>query len=51
MQRSVWVSPYDVFDEVKYMREVLDIPHGVKLGLLKEIENEEDLRVWFGLKS
>lgn len=50
MQRSVWVSPYEVADEVKYMREVLDIPHGVKLGLLKEIENEEDLKEWFGLR-
>lgn len=50
MQRSVWVSPYGVNDEVKYMREVLEIPHGVKLGLLKEVENEEDLKEWFGLK-
>lgn len=50
MQQSVFVGPFDVSEEVKYLREVLDVPHSVKLGLLKEIENEEDLKRWFGLK-
>lgn len=49
MQESVWVSPYKVEDEVKYLREVLEVPHGVKLGTLKEIENEKELKEWFGL--
>lgn len=49
MQESVWVSPYEVGDEVKYLREVLEIPHCVKLGILKEIENEKELIEWFEL--
>ncbi len=49
MQESVWVSPYGVEDEVRYLREVLEIPHGVKLGILKEVENEKELKEWFGL--
>ncbi len=50
MQESVWVSPYKVEDEVKYLREVLEVPHGVKLGLLKEVENEKELKEWFELE-
>jgi hypothetical protein len=49
MQESVFVCPYDCSKEVEYIREVLDIPHGVKLGLLEKIENDDDLRKWFGL--
>lgn len=47
MQESVWVSPYDVFDQVRYLREVLDIPHEVKLAELGWIENEKELREIF----
>lgn len=49
MQESVWVGPYDVAAEVKYIREILDIPHGVKLGILEQVENNEDLREMFGV--
>lgn len=49
MQESVFVSPYDISGEVKYLREILEIPHGVKLGVLKEIENEEELKEIFDL--
>jgi phenylacetic acid degradation operon negative regulatory protein len=51
MQKSVWISPYDCQNELKYIREVLDIPHGVKLGVLGEIENEEELKKWFDLEK
>ena len=47
MQESVWVSPYNVFDQVKYLREILDVPHGVKLAELGWIENESDLKEIF----
>lgn len=47
MQESVWVTPWEIRDEIKYLREVLDIPHAVKWGLLSEIENAEDLKEWF----
>ncbi|MEK9200690.1 MAG: CRISPR-associated endonuclease Cas2 [Patescibacteria group bacterium] len=50
MQDSVYVGPYDVEKEVKLLREVLEIPDGVKLGVLKWIENEEELKEIFGLK-
>jgi len=49
MQQSVWITPYNVSDEVKYLREIFDVPHSVKLGTLTEIENEEELKVWFEL--
>jgi DNA-binding transcriptional regulator PaaX len=47
MQKSVFISPYDVFDQVAYIREVLDIPHGVKLAKLSWIENQEELKQIF----
>lgn len=49
MQESVYISPYDIDDEVKYIREILNIQHSVKLGLLEQIENESELKGWFGL--
>lgn len=49
MQRSVWVSPYDCEKEVKYLREVLEVPHEVKMGLLERLENERELKDIFKL--
>ena len=49
MQESVFVSPYDISGEVKYLREILEIPHGVKLGVLQKIEDEEELKEIFSL--
>jgi hypothetical protein len=49
MQESVWVTPWEVRDEIKYLREILEIPHAVKWGILDEIENAEDLKRWFGV--
>ncbi len=49
MQESVFVSPFDVADEIKYLREVLEIPHGVKMGVLEWIENGEELKEIFEL--
>ncbi len=49
MQESVWVGPYPCEEEVAYIREILDIPHAVKLGLLEKIENEADLKKIFSL--
>lgn len=47
MQESVWVSPYDIGGEIKYIREVLDIPHRVKLAEMSFIENEDELKEIF----
>lgn len=49
MQDSVFVSPYDVSGEVKYLREVLNVPHGVKLGVLEFLENNDELKQLFDL--
>jgi len=49
MQESVFVCPYDISLEIKYLREVLSVPHGVKLGVLQWIENEEELKEIFNL--
>ena len=49
MQESVFVSPFDVADEIKYLREVLEIPHGVKMGVLEWIENADKLKEIFDL--
>ena len=49
MQKSVWVCPYDCEKEIKYLREVLGVPHEVKLGLLERLENERELKEIFGL--
>jgi DNA-binding transcriptional regulator PaaX len=49
MQDSVYVSPFDVLAEVKYIREILEIPHVVKLAEMSFIENEEELRLAFGV--
>lgn len=49
MQKSVWVCPYDCEEEVKYLREALNVPHEVKLGVLEKVENENELKKIFGL--
>ena len=49
MQESVFVSPYDIFDQVSYLREVLDIPHGVKFAKLSWIENQDELQQIFAI--
>ena len=50
MQESVYVSPYDIMGEVRYLREVLGVPHGVKLAVLEWIDNGEELKEIFELK-
>lgn len=47
MQESVWVSPYDVSGEVKYIREALKIPDRVKLAEMSYLENSEELKELF----
>jgi DNA-binding transcriptional regulator PaaX len=49
IQASVYICPYDVLDEVRYLREILNVPHVVKTGVLTELENEEEIREIFGV--
>ena len=46
-QESVYLTPFDYEGEVEYLRELLEIPHEVKIGVLEKIENEEELREMF----
>ncbi len=50
MQESVFVSPYDISGEVRYLREILGVPHAVKIGVLELIENESELKEIFGVR-
>lgn len=47
LQESVFVHPFNCTKEIFLLREVLEIPHYVKLGLLERIENDGDLRYIF----
>lgn len=49
-QKSVFISPYDIFDQIKYLREILDIPSTIKMAKLDWVENEDELKEIFGLK-
>ncbi|OGC93203.1 CRISPR-associated endonuclease Cas2 [Candidatus Amesbacteria bacterium RIFCSPHIGHO2_02_FULL_47_9] len=49
IQKSVWVSPYPLDKEVRFLREVLGVPHSVKLITAERIENDEELRELFDL--
>jgi len=49
LQRSVWVSPFDITPEVKRLREILNIPYDVRMGVLSGIEYEGELKKWFRL--
>ena len=49
-QKSVYISPYDITDQVKYLREILDIPNSIKIARLDWVENEDELKEIFELK-
>ena len=49
MQKSVFITPWECEKEVKFLREVAGVPHGVKMVLAEKIDNELDLKEWFDL--
>ncbi|TSC86664.1 MAG: phenylacetic acid degradation operon negative regulatory protein [Microgenomates group bacterium Gr01-1014_16] len=49
LQKSVWVYPFPLEREVKFLREVLRVPHAVKLITAESVENDEELREMFDL--
>ncbi len=49
-QESVFISPYNVINQVKYLREILDIPNSIKIARLDWVENEDELKEIFELK-
>lgn len=52
LQKSVWVYPYDVKDKIKELLRIqkLKIEDDIRFLTAEEIDQDEDLRVQFGLK-
>lgn len=48
-QDSVFIYPYPCEKEIIYLREILLVPHSIKLVRADRIENDEDLRKIFKL--
>lgn len=48
-QKSVFINPYPCEKEIKYIREVLEVPHAIKLLRADRIENEKELKEIFHL--
>lgn len=48
-QESVFVFPYPCEKEIQYLREVLEVPHSIKLIRADRIENDTELRRIFHL--
>lgn len=48
-QESVFICPYPCEKEIMYLREVLSVPHEMKIIQADRIENDEDLRQIFHL--
>lgn len=49
MQESVYVHPYPCHKQIRFLREVYNIPHQVKLATVNWIENDRDLRSYYHL--
>lgn len=48
-QESVFIYPYPCEKEIQYLREVLNVPHAIKLIRADKIENDRELRKIFKL--
>lgn len=50
MQKSVYVYPYPCEKQIKFLREVYEMPHSVKYAVVESLENDEDLRRYFHVR-
>jgi len=48
-QESVFIFPFPCIKEIKYLREVFEIPDEVKIVEASQVENDEDLRTMYRL--
>jgi len=48
-QESVFIFPFPCLKEIKYLREVFEIPDEVKIVVADSVENDEDLRAMYRL--
>ncbi len=44
MQESVFIHPFPCDKQIKFIREIIGVPHDVKYGVLDMVENGEDLK-------
>lgn len=51
LQESVFIFPYPCEKEIQYLREVLEVPHSIKLIRADRVENDSDLRKIFRLST
>lgn len=49
LQESVFIFPYPCEKEIQYLREVLEVPHSIKLIRADRVENDSELRKIFQL--
>lgn len=47
MQKSVYINPFDCRQEIEYIKEALNVSAGVKMGVLDQIDEEEELKKIF----
>lgn len=48
-QESVFIFPFPCEKEIKFLREIFEVPDEVKIILAQKVENEEELRKMYGL--
>ena len=48
-QKSVFINPFRCEKEIKYLREVLGVPHAIKYLRADKVENEVELKKIFNL--
>jgi len=48
-QESVFIFPFPCEKEIKFLREIFEVPDEVKIILAQKVENEDDLREMYGL--
>lgn len=52
LQKSVWVCPYDFFGEMNILRRFFGLKYKeMKIITASEIENDQELKTFFGLKK
>ncbi|MCL4359947.1 hypothetical protein M1555_01670 [Patescibacteria group bacterium] len=51
LQKSVYVSPYQCFDEIEFLRELYGVPMRVRYILAERIEDDRMLLQYFGLSD
>lgn len=49
-QKSVWIHPYLIENEVDFIAQVFEVKSFIKLGEINKLDGEEKLKKHFGLK-